>query len=62
MTKQPVIADVSSSTLTIPHIGVTLRVLLAAANNANPQQSHWGITYKNVNIGTVKIKTNATNV
>ena len=62
MNKEPVIANVAESKLIIPHIGITLRVLLAAANNANPDQHVWRLIYKNTDIGRIKIKTSNADV
>ncbi|MFC7409477.1 hypothetical protein [Hydrogenophaga atypica] len=53
-------ADYEEGTLQVPHLGITLRVLLAAASNAcegKKIKRNWNLWYNNAKIGTVRIKT-----
>lgn len=50
--------DADSKKLFVPHLGMTLRVLLGAASahqgdSTNPE---WTIVYKNVTIGNLRLK------
>jgi hypothetical protein len=56
--KELILANIVDHSLSIPHIGITLRVLLSAANDADPTHRQWRILYKDVCIGSIKIKTN----
>ena len=57
--KAPVIADYEKGELEVPHLGVTLRTLLAAAFNAakqRPLKRVWILRYKTAEIGRIKIQ------
>lgn len=53
----PVLADPVSHTVTIPHIGMTLRSLLSVAANCDPNHRKWRIVYRATVIGELRIKT-----
>lgn len=55
-----VVVNAENYTLTIPDIGVTLRTLLAVAGKAQvtTKRRTWKIVYKDVVIGSVRVKTN----
>ena len=56
--RQDVTIDAENAALHIPHIGITYRVLLAAAADGykqNPRRT-WKIVYGTVVIGSVRIK------
>lgn len=58
-TKAPVVADYDKGELEVPHLGVTLRTLLAAAADAaknRPTKRTWILRYKTAEIGRVKIQ------
>jgi len=54
-----VLTDTTATTLTVPDIGVTLRTLLACAAKGykTNRKRTWKVMYKNVVIGSVRIKT-----
>lgn len=57
--KAPVVADYEKGELEVPHLGVTLRTLLAAASNAaknRPLKRSWILRYKTAEIGRIKIQ------
>lgn len=57
--KAPVVADYEKGELEVPHLGVTLRTLLAAAANAakhRPTKRTWVLRYKTAEIGRIKIQ------
>jgi len=58
-THAPVLANAEAMTLDIPHKGITLRVLQAAAVEASipGTRPKWSIIYKGVKIGEVWLHT-----
>ena len=55
MNKAPIQVDITNGLLHVDHLGYTLRVLLAAASNANTKRRTWQIVYKHVTIGSIRI-------
>jgi hypothetical protein len=53
--KAPIEVDITNGLLHVDHLGYTLRVLLAAANNVNTKRRTWQIVYKHVTIGSIRI-------
>lgn len=52
-----ILVDTEARTLTIPHLGTTLRRLIgAAAASLESQEGLWNIIYKQTQIGTVTLK------
>lgn len=54
-----VLADYDNKTLTLPHLGITLRVMMAAAANANEGRefkNRWNLVYKDQDVGMVRLK------
>lgn len=53
-----VIADIPAGVLDVPDIGVTLRTLLGAAAEASKlnRRRTWKVRYKQVIIGSIRIK------
>ena len=57
-TKAPIIPDYENGELEVPHLGITLRTLLAAAAEAAkyaPKRT-WNLRYKDAEIGRIRIK------
>ena len=55
--REAVKVDVEKRTVSIPHLGITLRVILgaAAAATSSPEGT-WTMVYQRVAIGTVELK------
>jgi hypothetical protein len=56
---EPIVADIRDQTLTVPHLGVTLRTILGATVAAGSKVRRWSIVYKGAYIGTIKIQDEA---
>ena len=58
-TKAPVVPNYETAELEVPHLGITLRTLLAVAAEASkqrPLKRKWVIRYKTAEIGSIRIK------
>lgn len=57
-TRERIEVDAGSKELLVPHLGMTLRTLLgaAAAQQGDSTDPEWHIVYKNVRIGTLRLK------
>lgn len=55
--REAVKVDVEKRTVSIPHLGITLRVILgaAAAATSSPEGT-WKMVYQRVAIGTIELK------
>ena len=51
-----VTVDTAEGVMDIPHIGITLRTLLAVAANTKVRRRVWKVRYKGTVIGSVRIK------
>jgi hypothetical protein len=58
MNKPLVLVDAETAVLYVPHIGITLRTLLATAALTGIDKRNWKISYKGVIIGSIRIKNN----
>lgn len=56
--KIPIAADVETRTLDVPHLGISLRILLSAASaHHRPGLAReWALRYKGAKIGTIRLK------
>lgn len=50
-----IVADPNNNTLTVSHIGWTLRALLSAAARSDQSRRQWKVLYKGIVIGSVRI-------
>lgn len=51
-----VTVDTHEGVMDVPHIGITLRTLLAVAANTKVRRRVWKVRYKGTIIGSVRIK------
>lgn len=55
--RERVLADAEARTIAVPHLGITLRVLLGAASAAAQDcAGTWSIVYQKKTIGTLELK------
>lgn len=48
--------NAETGTVDVPDLGVTLRTILGAAAKCDPKRRVWKVTYKEVEIGSIRIK------
>lgn len=55
--RERILADAEARTIAVPHLGITLRVLLGAASAATQNcAGTWSIVYQKRTIGTLELK------
>lgn len=63
--REPILVDYDRGTLVVPHLGVTLRVLMGAALAEWPdpqpnERREFAVKYKGVRVATLSVKQHAT--
>lgn len=56
---ETIFVDYHNKTLIIPHLGITMRSMMAAAANGNEGQvfqRNWTLVYKDMDVGRIKLK------